>query len=168
MTEPILKRDNNVNVNRKVRTRFPHGQMLGDGMKIRTCLGSYQGPERAGLTGEAFLLLGTCGTGLWTVTGVCLKGTVRESKSEQERDLQSSGLFPTPQQTTEPEPGAWNSTWISHVGAGHQALGAVSFCSPRGISRELDWKWSSQNPNWCPYRVLASQAMPAMPAPGPF
>nr|XP_051695724.1 leukocyte immunoglobulin-like receptor subfamily A member 6 isoform X11 [Oryctolagus cuniculus] len=37
--------------------------------------------------------------------------------------------------------------------------------SPTGHSRELDWKWSSQDSNWCPYGMPALQAVasPATP-----
>lgn len=43
--------------------------------------------------------------------------------------------------------GASNSIWVFHMGVRVPSIRAIVFCLPRHISRELNWKSSSQDTN---------------------
>lgn len=49
------------------------------------------------------------------------------------------------------KPGAWNSVSVSHMGGRVLNTAAIFHCFPSWISRVLNWKWSSQDWEPCPF-----------------
>lgn len=54
---------------------------------------------------------------------------------------------------------ARHSSWVSHMGDRDPYLLVIFWCFLLTISRELGWKWSSQDMNWPSYEKLVSQAV---------
>lgn len=47
-----------------------------------------------------------------------------------------------------------NAIHDSHVGHQYWGTWAIICCLPRYISREMDWRWSSWDQQWCPFRTV--------------
>lgn len=85
---------------------------------------------------------------------IYLEDSVTERERSKNRKTGKYSIHWLIAQVTTVEPGVLNSILVSYIGGRSPDNQTIFHCSTKHISKELNWKWSSQLINQCWYAML--------------